>query len=70
MRDDLIDVTINGEPRRVPAALTVRALLDHLGVAGAAAVERNREIVPRAQHTTAVIAAGDTLEIVDLVGGG
>lgn len=70
MRDDLIDVTINGEPRRVPAALTVRGLLDHLGVAGAAAVERNREIVPRAQHATAVIAAGDTLEIVDLVGGG
>ena len=65
-----IAITVNGEAREVPAGLTVRALLDHLGIAGLAAVERNRTLVPRAQHAGAVVVGGDVLEIVHLVGGG
>jgi len=66
-----MDVTINGERRTVPDGLTVRALLDHLGLTeGPVAVEINRAIVPRAEHSTHVVAAGDALEIVHLVGGG
>ena len=65
-----IAIVVNGEPMSVPAGLTVRALLDHVGVAGLAAVERNRELVPRACHAVEVVEGGDVLEIVHLVGGG
>ncbi|HRH13743.1 MAG TPA: sulfur carrier protein ThiS, partial [Azonexus sp.] len=34
------------------------------------AVERNGEIVPKSQHATTTLAAGDQLEIVVAVGGG
>ena len=34
------------------------------------AVERNGEIVPRAQYGTAVLCNGDSVEIVSFVGGG
>ena len=63
-------IVVNGEPREVPAGLSVRGLLDHLGLAGLAAVERNRELVPRAQHGSVIVERGDVLEIVHLVGGG
>jgi thiamine biosynthesis protein ThiS len=65
-----IAVEVNGERREVPPGLTVRALLGHLGVAGPAAVERNRVLVPRARQGEVVVEAGDALEIVHLVGGG
>lgn len=65
-----IAIVVNGEPREVPAGLTVRALLEHLGIAGLAAVERNRELVPRARQAAVVVERGDALEIVHLVGGG
>jgi thiamine biosynthesis protein ThiS len=64
-------VTINGKDRDVPEAPTVRALLDHLGlVDGPVAVEINRQIVPRKEHASHVVKAGDALEIVHFVGGG
>jgi sulfur carrier protein len=64
-------VTINGESREVPALLTLAALVEHLGLTeGPVAIERNREIVPRAEHTHVVVQAGDVLEIVHFVGGG
>ena len=34
------------------------------------AVERNLQIVPRAEHDECVLQPGDQLEIVTLVGGG
>jgi sulfur carrier protein len=64
-------VTLNGEERAVPDGMTVRELLDHLSLSGGpVAVEINRLIVPRAEHATRAVAAGDTIEIVHLVGGG
>ena len=65
-----IAIVVNGEPQEVLAGLSVRALLDHLGLVGLAAVERNRELVPRAQHASVIVERGDVLEIVHLVGGG
>lgn len=70
MQHGKITVTVNGEVRQIPAATTVRALLDLVGVRGAAAVERNLEIVPRAAQAEAVLSDGDALEVVQLVGGG
>ena len=64
-------ITVNGDALDVPDDLTVAALVVHLGLtAGPVAVERNREVVPRAEHGTTAIAQGDQLEIVHFVGGG
>jgi sulfur carrier protein len=66
-----IDVIINGEPRSVSQGTTVSVLIGDLGLSGKpVAVERNREVVPRAQHASTVLAAGDQLEVVTFVGGG
>jgi sulfur carrier protein len=66
-----IDIVINGQPRPVNEGTTVAALISELGLAGRpVAVERNREVVPRAQHASTVLAAGDRLEVVTFVGGG
>lgn len=66
-----IEIILNGEPRAVPAALTVAALLAWLGLEpGGLAVERNLEIVPRSRHADTPVEAGDRLEIVQFVGGG
>jgi len=66
-----IDVVINGQPRSVEEGTTVSVLLAELGFGDRrVAVERNREIVPRAQHATTALVAGDHLELVTFVGGG
>lgn len=66
-----IDVVINGQPRAVEVGTTVSVLLEQLGLGDRkVAVERNREIVPRAQHASTTLAAGDRLELVTFVGGG
>lgn len=64
-------IEVNGEPRDVVPGATVADLLASLGLTGAlVAVERNREIVPRARHADAALAEGDKLEVVHFVGGG
>jgi sulfur carrier protein len=66
-----IDVVINGQTRTIEYGTTVSVLLDQLGFGERrVAVERNREIVPRASHASTVLAAGDRLELVMFVGGG
>jgi sulfur carrier protein len=66
-----VQITVNGEEKDVPAGTSVRELIELLGlIDGPVAVERNREVVPRAEHPTTGLAAGDVLEIVHLVGGG
>lgn len=66
-----MQLTINGEARTVPDGLSVRALIEHLGLTeGPVAVEKNREIVPRAEHESTPVTNGDILEIVHFVGGG
>ncbi|HOX39391.1 MAG TPA: sulfur carrier protein ThiS [Candidatus Brocadiia bacterium] len=64
-------VTVNGDARDVAEGLTIRALLDLLDMPReGVAVERNREIVPKAEHSATVLKSGDELEIVTFVGGG
>jgi thiamine biosynthesis protein ThiS len=66
-----VTVTINGEPRELAAPATVAELLAQLEMpARGVAVEVNLQIVPRARHAEHVLADGDRLEIVSLVGGG
>jgi sulfur carrier protein len=64
-------VTVNGASREVPSGMTVRELVAHLGFdSGPVAVEKNLEVVPRAEHAGAVLSEGDVVEIVHFVGGG
>lgn len=67
----MIQVTINGEVRDVPGSLNVAALLAHLGItAERVAIERNRDILPRAAWQETLVQADDSFEIVHFVGGG
>jgi len=66
-----VEISINGRPRELGEQVTVAELLLELGLAEKhVAVEVNRELVPRQQHTRHVLADGDQVEIVTLVGGG
>jgi sulfur carrier protein len=66
-----MQIEVNGEQRDVALDTTVRGLLDALGVGeGPVAVERNRSIIPRAEHATTTLHEGDVLEVVHFVGGG
>ena len=66
-----IEVVINGETRIIAQGTTVAVLIGDLGLGDRrVAVERNREVVPRAEHASTVLAAGDKLELVTFVGGG
>lgn len=61
---------INGRERDM-AASDVAALLLELGLdASRVAVELNRAIVLQANFTQTPLAAGDSIEIVQFVGGG
>ena len=67
----LLEVLLNGEPHRLPAGST---LLDLIGGLGrdprTVAVERNGEIVRRAEYGATRLEAGDRLEVVHFVQGG
>jgi sulfur carrier protein len=67
----MMDLTVNGDPMHIADGLTVRALIEELGLgAGPVAVERNGQVVPRAEHATTTLETGDVVEIVHFVGGG
>ncbi len=67
----MLEIYVNGAPRRFEAPLSVADLLEREGLVGKrVAVERNGEIVPKSQHAEVRLAAGDRLEIVVAVGGG
>jgi len=57
--------------QQVPENLDVPRLLAHLNIrAERVAIERNLEILPRANWAATQVASGDRYEIVHLVGGG
>jgi thiamine biosynthesis protein ThiS len=67
----IMKIKINGETREVPGGLSVADLLAHLGMnTGRVAVERNLDVLPRARWADTSVAADDSYEIVQLVGGG
>lgn len=68
---ELLNLTVNGEPRTIAAGATVADLVADLGLKPQqVAVERNKEIVRRAEHTATPLADGDRLEVVTFFGGG
>ena len=66
-----IVVRLNGKQRSVAAGLTVKGLLESLGLRPElVVVELNREILKREAYSDASVRNGDTLEVVHFVGGG
>ena len=67
-----LEITLNGDRRRVAASSTVASLLDSLALdARLVVVERNRQILrDRESFPHVELAEGDTIEIVHFVGGG
>lgn len=66
-----MEIIVNEKPREVEPGATVAELLSQLSLEPRfVAVERNLQIVPRADHADCVLQPGDRLEIVTLVGGG
>jgi len=67
----MISVRVNGESLALPEGSSIVALLEKLRVSTPrVAVERNREIVPKASYATTPLTEGDELEVVEFVGGG
>jgi thiamine biosynthesis protein ThiS len=70
MREPM-QLTVNGEKREIEDGLSVETLLRRFGLDPArVAVERNLAIVSRSRFGGTVLTEGDTLEIVQFVGGG
>ncbi len=66
-----ISIELNGRKRSLPGDTTLEALIADLGLAPeSVAVEINRELVTRARRGSTLLAEGDRVEIVTLVGGG
>ena len=63
-------VKING----TDADMAQKTVSEYLALAGynpkLVAVEKNGEIVPKAQYDTVIFEDGDTVEVVSFVGGG
>ena len=71
VRDEFIQVTINGERRNVPNQQSVTELLAFIGVGGdRVAVELNKSIVRKRDWDSISVSDGSELEVVEFVGGG
>lgn len=65
------NIVLNGDALALSPGTTVAALVASLGLdPRQVAVERNREIVPRATYERTELIEGDRLEVVTFVGGG
>ena len=66
-----ISIIVNGEGRIAASGVTVNQLLETLGIhGGRVAIERTRQILPRADWGETRVVDGDRYEIVQFVGGG
>jgi len=65
-----VKLWVNGKAIEAPEACSVSGLLTHLNIDGTVAVERNGELVRRADQASTRLNVKDRLEIVHFVGGG
>lgn len=66
-----MQILVNGEAFEAEEALTLSRLTEQLGLAGKRiAIELNLDIIPRSEHPTTRLQAGDRVEIVHAIGGG
>jgi len=66
-----MDITLNGEAKSLHASVSIQQLLDQLSIpSGRVACEVNLKIIKRANYPTTFINEGDTVEIIQAIGGG
>ncbi len=64
-------IVLNGDSMETADGCTVEALLAQLGISRErVAVERNADIVPKADYEKQLLSDDDKIEIVHFVGGG
>ncbi len=64
-------IRINEEERDIAEGATVADIVETLSLNPKfIAVEVNLELIPRSEHASTKLSAGDQLEVVTLVGGG
>ncbi len=67
----MIKITVNGTATEVDRAMSIDELIQNVDVPkNYLAVEVNEDVVPREQHGQYMVADGDRVEVVTLVGGG
>ena len=67
----LMKVCLNGEAKELASGLTLQQLLDQLAIpSGRVACEVNLKIIKRAFYSTTPLNEGDTIEIIQAIGGG
>ena len=67
-----MEITLNGKITDVDEDITIGACLHSLSLSNrtAIAVALNGEVVPKSNYTTLTLKQGDTLEVVNAIGGG
>ncbi len=66
-----MEIRLNGKAREVAEGVTIRRLLDELGLHPLrVAVQRNQDIVKRDRYEEVVLQPGDTVEILTIMAGG
>ncbi len=64
-------IQLNGEEYTIEGDAGLVTLLDRLKMRrGRVAVEINQAVIPRAQYNAVKLKAGDTVELINFVGGG
>ena len=66
-----MEIRLNGKRREVTEGITVRRLLDELGLHPLrVAVQRNLDIIKRDRYDEVVLQPGDAIEILTFMAGG
>jgi sulfur carrier protein len=66
-----MQITVNGMPQDAPEGLSLLALIQELKLnPDITIVELNRVVVEKKTYPSIILASGDKLELVRLVGGG
>lgn len=67
----MIDVTVNGQGRQVPAGTTLADLVQDLTSCGRGiAVELEGRVIPPSEWGSTELAQGNAVEVIRIVGGG
>ena len=71
MKDTKMRIVVNGTPRDVSDGITLLSLLEQLHLnPNTTVVELNRDVLEKNSFVEVILAPGDHLELVRIVGGG
>lgn len=66
-----MNITVNGAPQECPSEANIQQLLELLDLQDTrVALEINKEVVPKGEYASYTLNDGDTIEIIQAIGGG